>query len=219
METDSDNPEGLYKIAQDFEKADRAQIALQKYSEVKNRFPYSRLATDAELAIADLYFKIESFSEAQISYQNFRDLHPKHPKIDYVVYRIGLSYFEQLPETIDRDLALANDAIYHFNELIRSYPSSTYMTEAKEKREKAYEMLSSKEIYIADFYYKREKYDSALNRYENVIKKYSGVANEPEALLGAFRSAEKLNNSTKKEKYSAELKSRFPNSKEAKEAN
>lgn len=217
LETDSDTPEGLFKIAQEFEKADRAQVAIQKYNEVKNRFPYSSLATTAELAVADLYYKIESYAEAQVSYQNFRDLHPKHAKIDYVVFQIAMSFYQQLPETVDRDLTLANDAIYHFNELIKSYPNSEHVAKAKEMREKSFEMLADKELYIADFYFKREEYNSALIRYESSLKKYPDVTSEPRALLGAARSAGKLNESSKKEKYESELKTRFANSKEAKE--
>lgn len=217
FDTTSDTPEGLFKIAQEFEKADRAQVAIQKYNEVKNRFPYSSLATTAELAVADLYYKTESFAEAQVSYQNFRDLHPKHPKIDYVVFQIGMSFFEQLPETSDRDLTLANDAIYHFNEVIKSYPNSEYVGQAKVKREKAFEMLADKELYIADFYFKSKKYESALSRYESSLKKYPDVSSEPRALLGAAKSADKLNDTAKKDKYITELKNRFANSQEAKE--
>lgn len=217
FDTDSDTPEGLFKIAQEFEKADRAQVAIQKYNEVKNRFPYSSLATAAELAVADLYYKTESYAEAQVSYQNFRDLHPKHPKIDYVVFQTGMSFFEQLPDTIDRDLTLANDAIYSFNELIKSYPNSEYVSQAKEKREKAYEMLSEKELYIADFYYRNSDYLAALTRYETSLKKYPDTPLEPRALLGAAKSAGKLNDSAKKEKYESELKTRFSDSNEAKE--
>src|SRR6476620_2432557 len=104
VDKDPSTAEEAFKIAQDYEKADRYQVAIQRYTDVKNKFPYSSLATEAELAIADVHFKSEDYSDAQISYQNFRELHPKHPKSDYVIFRTGLSYYQQLPETIDRDL-------------------------------------------------------------------------------------------------------------------
>ena len=126
-EKNADTPEGAFKIAKEYEDAERFEVAIQKYSDVKNKFPYSSYATAAELAIADVQYKRESYPEAQIAYQNFRDLHPKHQKIDYVVFRTGMSYYLQLPETIDRDLSLATDAIYSFNELIKSYPNSEFL--------------------------------------------------------------------------------------------
>lgn len=212
-----DTAEAAFKIAQDYEKSERYQIAIQRYTDVKNKFPYSALATEAELAIADVYFKTEDYVESQVSYQNFREFHPKHPKIDYVVFRIGMSYYQQLPDTIDRDLSLANDAIYAFNEVTKKYPKSDYAAQAEEYKTKAYVMLTQKELYIADFYYQQEIYDSALLRYESAYRKYSGFGYDPRSLLGAAKSAHKANDSDKAKKYSDLLTSKFSDSPEAKE--
>lgn len=214
-EKNANTPEGLFKIAKEYDDAERFEVAVQKYTEVKNKFPYSSFATLAELAIADTHYKRESYPEAQISYQNFRDLHPKHPKIDYVIYKTGMSYFEQLPDTIDRDLTLANDAIYSFNEIIKSYPKSEYSKEAKEKREKAFIMLAEKEIYIADFYYKQKNYESALTRYLSAYTKYPGFGLDPKALLGTVKSANKLNDVKKVKQYTQILVTQFKQSDEA----
>lgn len=216
LDQDTNSAEGLFKLAQQYENSERYEIALQKYAEVKNKFPYSSLATASELASADVQFKRESYAEAQIAYQNFRDLHPKHPKIDYVIYRTALSFFHQVPETIDRDLTLANDAIYHFGEIIKSYPQSEYVIDSKAKREKCYSMLAEKELYIADFYMLHENYGSALTRYENLMAKYTGLGYDPKALLGAAKAAAKSNNLTKQKKYSELLQSKYSNSDEAK---
>ena len=215
-EKNASTPEGLFKIAQEYDEAERYDIAIQKYAELKNKFPYSSASTAAELAIADLHFKRESFSEAQISYQNFRDLHPKHPKIDYVIFKTGMSFFMQLPDSTDRDLTVANDAIYHFDELVKKFPNSTFLKEAKENREKAIIMLAEKEIYIADFYLRQEKFESALTRYENVLANYSGYGLDAKALLGAVRASAKAKNQLKLKKYSETLQSKYTNSEEAK---
>ncbi|MBC7740833.1 MAG: outer membrane protein assembly factor BamD [Bdellovibrionaceae bacterium] len=212
----ADSPEGAYQIAKEFEEADRYEVALQKYADVKNKFPYSSFAPLAELAIADVQYKRESFAEAQIAYQNFRDLHPKHPKIDYVIFRIGMSYYMQLPETIDRDLSLAQDAIYAFDEVIKLFPRSENIKAARENREKAYIMLVEKELYVADFYYKQEKFDSALTRYEMAYNKYPGFGYDPRSLLGAIRSADKVSELKKKRQYTSILLSKFSQSDEAK---
>lgn len=211
-----DTPEELFAYAQELDAADRYQAAIQRYSEVKNKFPYSSYATMAELAVADAQFKNQDYAEAQISYQNFRELHPKHARIDYVIFRIGLSYYKQLPETFDRDITLANDAIYNFNELIKRFPSSEHLAEAQEHRRKAFVMLNEKELYIADFYFKREFYDSALNRYESALKKYPGFGLEPRALFGAIKSAQKTDSPDKVKNYVTQLTQQFGESTEAK---
>lgn len=214
----ADSPEGLFAIAQEFENDERFEEAIKRYTEVKNRFPYSAKAVDAELAIADVYFKQESFAEAQINYSTFRELHPKHPRIDYVIFRIGLSHFSQLPETIDRDLTLANDAITAFSEVLSKFPQSTHVTEATEKRNECYKKLSEKEKYIGDFYFKRDKFDSALVRYENVIKKYPQSPGYALALSQAAICAKKVGDDTKVNKYISLLESQFPNSDELSDA-
>ncbi len=214
-EKNSNTPEGAFAIAQDFEKSDRFEEAIRRYNEVKNKFPYSHFATQAELAVADVYFKQESYPESQVAYQSFRDLHPKHPQIDYVVFRIGLSYFNQLPSTIDRDLTLANDAINTFNDLVRLYPSSQYITEANEKRTAALKMLAQKEEYIADFYFKQEIYESALIRYEGLYNKYKGLGLDAKALSRAASCAKKIGDAGKEKKYASLLLENYSDSPEA----
>jgi outer membrane protein assembly factor BamD len=209
--------EEAFKIAKDLEDADRYQAAIQRYNDVKNKFPYSALATEAELAAANVHFKSEDYVEAQISYQNFRELHPKHPKVDFVIYRIGMSYYMQLPETIDRDITLANDAIYSFNELIKKYPKSEYYADAQENRRKAFSMLNEKELYVADFYFKKELYDSALLRYVSSYKKYPDFGYQPRSLAGAIKSSIKMQDKENQKTYTDLLLSKFPDSVEAKE--
>ena len=85
--TDTSTPEGAMKVADEYAKDDRYEEAIAKYSDVKNKFPYSRLAAEAELKIADINFTRESYIEAQNDYQLFREFHPKHPKSDYVTFR------------------------------------------------------------------------------------------------------------------------------------
>ena len=214
----SDTPEGAFSIAEEFDKDERYEEALRRYTEVKNKVPYSNFATRAELAIADVYFKQESYPEAQISYQAFRELHPKHPQIDYVVFRIGLSYFNQLPSSIDRDLTTAHEVIASFTELAKQYPNSQYAKEAADKKLETLKMLAGKEDYIAFFYFKRGMYDSSLPRYEGLISKYPSLGFDEKALFGAAYSANKLGESAKSKKYRDELLKRFPNSEEARRA-
>jgi len=218
MDKKSDTPEGAFAIAEEFDKDERYEEAIRRYTEVKNKFPYSNFATKAELAIADVYFKQESFPEAQVSYQAFRDLHPKHPQSDYVMFRIGLSYHNQLPSSLDRDLTVAQDVIQSFDDLLTRFPASQYTKEASEKKQETLKMLAGKEEYIAGFYFKREMYDSALTRYETLVSKYSKLGFDEKALYGAAVSANKIGDSFKAKKYLAELVAKFPQSDEAQRA-
>lgn len=216
-EKNANTAEGAYAIAQGFEKDERYEEAIRRYNDVKNKFPYSKYATMAELAIADTYFKQESYPEAQVSYQSFKELHPKHPQIDYVTYRLGLSFFEQLPSTDDRDLSLAQSAILYFDEVMALYPNSEYAKEAAEKRTAALKKLAGKEMYIADFYFIRGVYGSALSRYEGLLANYPNLGFDAQALQKASLSAARLGELDRAKQLAARLRKQFPDSGELKD--
>ncbi|WP_413291996.1 outer membrane protein assembly factor BamD [Bdellovibrio sp. HCB185ZH] len=218
MEKNSDTPDGAFAIAEEFDKGERYEEAIRRYTEVKNKFPYSNFATKAELAIADVYYKQESFAEAQVAYQMFKELHPTVPNSDYVQYRLGMSYYNQLPSSIDRDLTLANDTIINLSDLIKKYPNSEYVAEAKEKRSATIKMLAEKEDYIGNFYFIREIYDSALKRYEGLYSNYKNLGFDARALSRIVISAKKIGDDPKANKYMAILSSDFPGSPELKQA-
>ncbi len=211
----SDTAEGAYELAKTFEKEERYEEAIKRYQEIRNKFPYSKYALLAELSVADAHFKQESYLEAQVAYQSFKDLHPKHPQIDYVTFRLADSFYRQLPESVDRDLTLASSAILYFDEVVTQYPNSAQTKEAIEKKEAALKMLAEKEKYIADFYFKNETYDSALSRYEGLYSKYETQGYGPVALKQAAICAFKLGERDKAKKYLSDLTSKFPNSDEA----
>jgi outer membrane protein assembly factor BamD len=212
---DADTPEGAYKIAEEYEADERYEEAIQKFREVQNKHPYSRFAVLAKLKVADINFTRENFIEAQNAYQLFKDLHPKHEKIDYVTFRLGLSFFNQLPSTIDRDLSQAHRAILYFDEVLNSYSKSAYAKEAADKKAEALKKLAEKEKYIADFYFKREMFDSALRRYEKLLKDYPTSGFDVNGLYGASVSALRSGDLDKGKIYANRLIQQFPDSSEA----
>ena len=218
LEKNSNAPEGAFAIAEEFDKSERYEEALRRYTDVKNKFPYSNFATKAELAIADVYYKQESYGEAQVAYQMFKELHPTVPNIDYVQFRIGMSYFNQLPSTIDRDLTQANDAILNLSEVVTKYPNSEHAAEAKEKRSATIKMLAEKEEYIADFYFKRKIFDSALGRYEGLYNNFRNLGFDAKALSRAAICAKKIDDQPKAKKFTEILAREFPDSSELKAA-
>lgn len=173
---DENNAQEVYKDAEEDISDKRYTIALDKLKTLKNKFPYSNVATQAKLRIADVYFLEESYIEAAAAYESFRDMHPKHEKADYVMFRTGESYFLQLPDSDDRDMSPAAKAIDAYRELLQLYPRSQYAEPAKTHLNQASEMQASKEKYIADFYFKRDMFDSAATRYEKITARFPGTS-------------------------------------------
>ena len=175
----SEKPEGktkaevLFKEAKELMEDERFILATDKLNQLRNQYPYSYYATPAELMLADILYKQESYGDAMAAYIVFRDLHPKHEKIPYVVFKIAESYYNQLPDTFDRDLEMGVEAIKYYNELLLKYPDSIYVKDAKSKIERCKDMIRKKEKYIADFYFKTESFKAAKWRYLDILDNFS----------------------------------------------
>lgn len=174
----SDKPEGrteaevLYKEAEELMSSERYILATEKLNIIKTQHPYSFYATPAELMQADILYLQESFVEAAASYILFRDFHPRHEKIPYVVFKIAESYFKQIPDTIDRDLEPAVEAIRYYEEVMAKYPDSSYKLEAETRIKECNDMLRQKDQYIADFYFKTEVFGAARYWYLDILSNH-----------------------------------------------
>ncbi|MCK4767506.1 MAG: outer membrane protein assembly factor BamD [Desulfobacula sp.] len=157
------------------------KTAVKAYTDLKDWYPFSKYAILAELKIADSHYHLEEYDEASIAYEEFERMHPKNEAIPYVVYRIGLCWFNQL-DTIDRDHTPAKNSLTQFNRLIEQYPESEYAQKAKENIKKCVTNLSGHELYVANFYYKTKKYKAALKRYEYLVETYPDSKESKEAL-------------------------------------
>lgn len=215
----TETAEDYFGRAKELEKDGRTEEAIAKLEELKNKFPYSKLVPDAELASGEISFNNEDYAEAQVTYALFRDLHPKHPRSDYVVYRLGLSIYKQIPESIDRDLSLAHEAISVFQDLINQYPQSEHVAEAKDKRLECMRKLAEKELYIANFYLKKENWQSALGRLDVLLKDHKDLGLDEQVLARAVVAAKNAKQQDRSEALLAQFKERFPNSKELIEMN
>lgn len=169
----STEAEVLFKEATRLKESERYIMALEKLNTIKSQYPYSYYATSAELMQADILYLQENYEESAAAYLLFKDFHPKHPRMDYVTFKIAEAYYKQKPSTFDRDLTAAKQAIKYFNELRSLYPNSKYLKDAKDKIDECYKMLKDKELYIANFYYKTEDFQSAAFRYKNLLNQFN----------------------------------------------
>ena len=169
---DENDPGALYGEAEEEIKSDHFQLAVDKLRAVKNKFPYSKFSVDAQLRLADVYFMQESYAEAAAAYESFRDLHPKHEKAPYAMFRVGKSYFNDIPNPISRDMTPAQKALDGYQEFLHRYPQATDAAEAQKDVAQIRKLLAEKELYIANFYFKREFFESALPRFKKVIETY-----------------------------------------------
>ena len=134
----------------------------QKYFQfVKQKYPFSKYAVLAELAVADSHFARGNYSEAIDSYKTFARLHPTHEKVEdgYVAFRIGESYFKDMPDDIwllppsyEKDQSAVTDALRELGDFAKKFPDSTYLKQAEDLRRQVLQRLVDHEVYVARFY-------------------------------------------------------------------
>ncbi len=169
---DEKDPASLFKDAQSEIESDHYQIAIDKLQAIKNKFPYSNFAAESQLRIADVYFIEDLFAEAAANYQIFKDLHPKHAKVAYAMFRIGKSYLQDAPTLLERDLSPLKKALEAYQDFLNRFSESPEAVEARKDVVNIRKRLAEKELLIGDFYFRREIYLSAQSRYEKILQLY-----------------------------------------------
>ncbi len=155
--------------------------AIESFEKLKDWYPFSKYAILAELKIADSHFKLKEYEEAVSAYEQFESLHPLNDAIPYIIFQIGLCYFEQV-DTPDRDQTTARKALEAFNRLIKQFPNDIYAAKAREYTGICYKSLGESELEIGIFYYKSKHYKAALERFKAVITNYPDVGVHQKAL-------------------------------------
>lgn len=195
------------------------QEALDKFNQVKSKYPFSRYAVEAELKIGDTYFEDEKYPDAAEAYLEFIKLHPTNPLVDYAAFRVGLAYFRDapsdwffLPPAYEKDQSSNLKARDAFIDFLSRYKGSRYEREVRDYLDKVNRKLVEHDIYIAKFYLKRKKYEACEHRVRSVIDKYGLNDGMDEALylLGYSLYLQKKDGEYKK--ILDEMDSRFPKS-------
>ena len=150
------------------------RYSLEFFEKIKDWYPFSQYAILAELKVADAYYHLKDYEEAVVAYEQFESLHPKNEQVPYVLYQIGICFFEQMG-TIDRDQTPANKTRQAFQQLTRRYPENEYARQAEEKIKVCIKSLAGHELSVGLFYYKTKCYKAALNRFKDVISNYPDV--------------------------------------------
>ena len=155
--------------------------AIESFEKLKDYYPFSRYAILAELKMGDAYYHLEEYEDAVTAYENFESLHPRNEAIPYVIYQIGLCYFERI-DTIDRDQSNAQKALDTFLRLQKQFPQSLYSLKAQEHIKKCHKSLAGHDFYVGHFYYKSKHYKAALYRFKSVLSNYPDVGVHQKAL-------------------------------------
>ncbi len=183
LRTTEGDPELLYREGLAlYNKRDYPE-ALKKFELLKTSFPDSPPYTVwAELKIGDCHFFEKEYVEAIAAYEEFKKIHPTHEEVPYVIYQIGMAYFDQIL-THDRDQTFTQNALSNFEYLVANYPPSLFTEKTKEKIVFCRKRLADHEFYIGNYYYKNGKFKAASVRFQGLIEKFPKMPEEDKTLF------------------------------------
>jgi outer membrane protein assembly factor BamD len=190
------------------EKYDQAR---EQFDRLAQRHPESELAPVARFLVGETYYRASDFERAVPAFETFVTLYPGHAVADLGQYRLARSLFDQMP-AIERDQAITARALSEFQKLIRLYPESRYAPDSIVKIEACRLRLAQKELWIADFYVRQGKYESALPRYDAVLRDYARTQAAPQALFEKADALARLGRSDEAASLLKRLVDEFPSS-------
>jgi outer membrane assembly lipoprotein YfiO len=158
-------------VAQMDTDEDAAIKVFEKIIEKQNLGP---LAPDAQVKIADCYFKLGQYEEALDAYEKFLEEYPKNEWVPYIQYQIPLSKVSHEKKQ-ERNYGLLVSAREGFEEYLVSNPNGVHIEDAKRMIEEIRIIEAEREYNIGEFYLRRKKPSSAAMYFEYVIADFPGT--------------------------------------------
>jgi len=153
--------------------------AIELYQALESRYPFGEYAAQTQLDIAFAYYKNEDTEAALAAVERFIKINPRNPSADYAYYLKGLISFNRdlgflyryVPtDDTQRDPSKYKEAYANFEELLRRFPNSQYIPDAKQRMVALRDYLSRHELHVAQFYMKRKAYLAAVNRAGRIVE-------------------------------------------------
>lgn len=158
--------------------------ALISFQNLSIRYPFAPQARQAQLDMIYAFYRSGMTEEAIDVAETFARENPRLPEVAYCLYMMGLIYFDKEPNLLERwfkvditqrppkETYLAFGA---FQDLIRQFPDSVYVEDARQRMVYLRNRLATYENHVARYYMQRGAYVAALNRGKYALEHYPGA--------------------------------------------
>ena len=155
--------------------------AAKKFNEAEMLFPQSEWAPKSALMAAYSYYVQDYYGDAILELERFIKLYSKYKNIDYAYYLLAICYYEQIIDET-KDTKSIFQAKKYFTIVTRDFPNTDYAMDAEFKLDLISDTLAAKEMYLGRYYFDREKWIPAINRFQTVINEYNTTVYAEEAM-------------------------------------
>jgi outer membrane protein assembly factor BamD len=201
----------LYKTAyKNYQDGDWDE-ALKLFKKVESKYSFSDWAPRATLMIIYIYYEAGEYIETLENIKKFKNINQDSQYSEYVDYIAGLVFYEQISIPA-RDQTYAIKSLELFNKLLKNYPNTIYKQDIIFKIDLIKEQLAGKEMYLARYYMKKEKWIAAIKRLKIILDVYPNTNYTIETLHRLVEIYYKLGNLKESKKYAAILGYNFNDS-------
>jgi outer membrane protein assembly factor BamD len=214
--------ERLYQEAHEMFTTGNYTRAVKLFETLEGRYPYGRYAQQAILEGAYANYRANETAAAIAACDRFIRTYPNHPNVDYAYYLKGVVNFREdqglfgyvvEQDLSERDPKMTRESYGAFKELVARFPESKYAADSVERMRYLINALSSYEVHVADYYYRRGAYVAAANRAQASLLNFPQTPANEDALILMVRSYDKLGLTQLRDDAQRVLKDTFPNGK------
>lgn len=160
----------------DYKKAQKA------FSEIGKQHPFSKEAQRSLVLSAYAHFTEGDYDKTVAKAQRYIQLYPGSTDAAYMQYLVGESYFKRINSVLlDQDDT--SKGLRAYTNLVRLYPESKYIEDAKIKIVFMNDQLAGKEMQIGRYYQERRQHLAAVNRFRTVAESYQKTRHIEESLF------------------------------------
>ena len=171
----------LYAEAVEALKKGDAFYAGKKFKEAESLLPQSEWAAKSSLMASYADYSRNSYSDSIFGLERHIKNYPADKNISYAHYLLAMCYYEQILDE-KKDLRPLLQAKKKFEFILINFPETDYAIDSSFKLDLIIDQLAAKEMSIARYYMKMQKWIPALNRLKTVVEKYDKTIFIEEAL-------------------------------------
>ena len=156
-------------------------FAAGKFKDAEEIMPKIELAAKSSVMASYCLYLINFYDEADLYLKRFIKRYPVDKNIPYVHYLIAINSYEQILDE-KKDISPLLETKKKMNFYLKEFPDTEYALDLRFKLDLINNQLAAKEIYVAKYYIKSQKWIPAINRLKLIVDDYSETIFIEEAL-------------------------------------
>ena len=181
------------------------QVAVDLFEEIEKNYSFkTQWASKSLLMRGYINYSVSRYVETLEILKKFKTRYAGNENMSYVEYLMAMCLFEQINIiALDQENTLLAER--QFKKIILNYPNTKYAEDSKFKLDLVRDQLAGKEMYVARYYIKRNRWGPALSKLNKIVKYYETTAYIEEALHRLVEIHYKLGNIPAARKYASIL--------------